>query len=87
MVKIEKISQDIYELKDNTNTISFPKEKFEDLYYAVPLNSSNFLRLLQDHICTNSEQRHILNHMLNSTGDRGQVLDDLQKQIQEISYP
>ncbi len=87
MVKIEKISEDIYEIKDNTNKIGFPKEKFEDLYYAVPLNSSNFLRLLQDHICTNAQERHMLNNMLNITGDRGQVLDDLQKQIQEMSYP
>ncbi|NUM33737.1 MAG: hypothetical protein HUU50_04305 [Candidatus Brocadiae bacterium] len=87
MVKIEKFSQDIYQIKDNNNTICFPKEKFEDLYYAVPLNSSNFLRLLQDHICTNSQERHTLNSMLDIEGDRGQILDNLQKQIQEMSYP
>lgn len=85
-MKITKISENQYEIGDGEHKILFSKEKFEDLYYAVPLNQTAFLRLLLDNICENNEQRHIVNTMLDKTGERSALLEDLQQQIQNIEY-
>ena len=81
-MKIVKISDEQYQLTDGKSQICFSRAKFEDLYYAVPLNPSYFLRLLQDNICQDSQQRHLLNTMLENAGI--EILDQLQKQIAEI---
>lgn len=87
MLKIAKISADVYEIQDGKDKIRFSKEKFEDLYYAVPLNVSHFLRLLQDEICSQASERHTLNGMLKNIEKREEILLDLQKQIQDMVYP
>ena len=81
-MEIVKVSDEQYRITDGKNHINFSREKFEDLYYAVPLNPTYFLRLLQDNICQNAQQRHLLNAMLENAG--AEILDQLQKQIAEI---
>ena len=81
-MRIVKIDDNRYDICDEGDRIAFSKEKFEDLYYAVPLNSTSFLRLLQDNICQNAQERHLLNHMLERSGDPSAMLEQMQKQIQ-----
>ncbi len=81
-MQIKKISEQIYSLNSGQLSIKFSKEKFEDLYYAVPVSNTAFLRLLQDNICANTEERLKLNEMMQTSGDKIQILDTLQKQIQ-----
>lgn len=90
-MKISQLSADKYQISDDSHKVVFNREKFEDLYYAVPpkednelLNTSYFLRLLLDNICENDEQRQMMNAMLGQASDRELLLQDLQRQIQNI---
>lgn len=83
-MKIEKLNDNLYQISQDQKTIQFPRSKFEDLYYAVPVSTTSLIRLLQDNICNNTQERHCLNQMLQSCGDRIMALDELQKQIQSM---
>lgn len=83
-MKIEKIVGNQYQISEGEQKIVFSREKFEDLYYAVPLNQTSFLRLLLDDICDSTESRHTLNKMLDKSGERSAVLERLQKQIENM---
>jgi len=80
-VKIQKINN-YYEITNSIGSIQFSQEKWEDLYYSVPLSTGNFHRLLQDNICSDTESRLLLRKMLDVEDEN--VLDDLQKQIQNM---
>jgi hypothetical protein len=84
-MQISKVTENLYEISDGEEKISFSREKFEDLYYAVPVNTTAFLRLLQDNICANVQERHTLNRMLDKKEERVASLEDLQKQIQRMT--
>ena len=86
-MKITKQPDGSYSIGREDKKIVFSKEKFEDLYYAVPLSSGHFLRLLQDNICSCPEERHLMNDLLDSGDDRGNILERLQQQIQEMDEP
>lgn len=86
-VRIEKRSENQYCITDGTLSVAFDKEKFEDLYYAVPLNNTGFLRLLLDNISQNDEHRHTINKMLDATPSRNQTLKTIQDQIQKMEKP
>ena len=86
-MKIEKISEEKYQLSDGKDKIIFSKEKFEDLYYAVPINTTAFLRLLLENICASIEERQKVNAMLEKVDEKSSMLEELQKQIQAIDYP
>lgn len=85
-MKIAKISDHQYEIGDGESRIVFSRQKFEDLYYAVPLNQTSFLRLLLDNVCGSNEDRHLIHGMLDRAGERSVVLEDLQTQIQKMDY-
>lgn len=85
-MKISRVSENQYEIRDGEERVVFSREKFEDLYYAVPLNQTSFLRLLLDNVCQSTEERHLINGMLDRASERSVVLDDLQKQIQNMDY-
>ena len=87
-MKITKQSDGSYSIGREDKKIFFSKDKFEDLYYAVPLSSGHFLRLLQDNICSCSKERHLLNDLLESKDpSEGDILESLQQQIQEMDEP
>ncbi|MEK7486587.1 MAG: hypothetical protein AABZ60_19875 [Planctomycetota bacterium] len=86
-VRIEKRSENQYYLTNGSLSVEFDKEKFEDLYYAVPLNNTGFLRLLLDNISQNDDHRHTINKMLDATPSRNQTLKALQEQIQKMEKP
>lgn len=81
-MKINQVAEKQYELTNGELKIGFGYQKFEDLYYAVPINNTAFLRLLQDEVCETAEERHTLNAMLTRAKDRSAALDSLQQQIQ-----
>ncbi len=81
MVNIEKISEDEYRISVDSKFISFNKEKFEDLYYAVPVEEAIFLRLLLDNVCQSNEEIKFINE---EVADKG-ALNELQEKIQAMS--
>lgn len=83
-MKIEKINDNMYQISQNNQKIKFSRNKFEDLYYAVPVSTTALIRLLQDNICSNTQERICLNEMLQNCSDRLAELADLQKQIQNM---
>ncbi len=83
-MEIKKLNQTQYLIFHQNDKLVISRAKFEDLYYAVPLNDNAFLRLLQDEICTSREERLILNQMLQNSGDKLKTLAQLQQQIQTL---
>ena len=82
-LEICKINDSSYILKNTAGSILFSKEKWEDLYYSVPLPQGHFHRLLQDNICSTKQERILLRQMLEADSDN--VLETLQEQIQNMS--
>lgn len=86
-MKLSKISSNQYRIEDSEDNklgIVFPREKFEDLYYAIPLNTTALLRLLLDNVCSSTEERQVVNAILEKSGQPTAVLEDLQQQIQRM---
>lgn len=86
-VHIEKLAEDLYRVTNGEFSVEFNKEKFEDLYYAVPLNNTGFLRLLLDDVSQSDADRLQINKMLDATESRNQALKALQEQIQKMDKP
>lgn len=61
---------------------------FENLYFAVPLNTTGFYRLLVDDCCRNDAQRVILKEMMDgATSGRNKALEILMKEIAALPEP
>ena len=87
VVTIESLSDDRYRITDGTREIAFGRERFEDLYYAVPTHPTQFYRLLTDQVSETQAERDSINAILEATGDREAVLRELMDQIQALPEP
>ncbi|MBI4612436.1 MAG: hypothetical protein HY720_02395 [Planctomycetes bacterium] len=87
MLRIEKRDDGRYRLTDGTEEVVFAKEKFEDLYYAVPTHATQFYRLLVEEVAAIPEERALMNRMIGGAGSREKVLNEIQEAIRGMPRP
>jgi len=80
-MKIEKLGEDLYRISTAENTIDFDKERYEDLFYAVPLDTTSFYRLLTESVCESEDQRKVMVSMIQSLDDMESGLKGLMDRI------
>ncbi|MHC5037307.1 MAG: hypothetical protein ACYTHM_08340 [Planctomycetota bacterium] len=83
-MKIEKLPEGRFRISDGTRNIEFDKASYEDLFYAVPLDSTALYRLLTEAVCRTDEERNTMVAMIEGQGDMEAGLNDLQDQITKI---
>ncbi|GEM_PF-1394851 len=83
-MKIEKTPEGAYRISGGGKAVGFDKEQYEDLFYAVPLDSTSFYRLLTEAVCRTEDERREMVDMINGLEDQEKGLSDLQKQIQDL---
>jgi hypothetical protein len=81
MMNIEKLSQGQYRISDGNARVDFDKERYEDLFYAVPVDTTAFYRLLTESVCETDDERKAMVGMIEGLGDMEKGLQDLQEQI------
>ena len=80
-MKIEKLEEDHYRISAAGQTIDFDKERYEDLFYAVPLDTTSFYRLLTESVCETDDDRKTMVSMIESLTDMESGLKTLMDQI------
>lgn len=91
MAKLEKRGDDLFALTGEGAEITFNKESYEDLYFAVPpeegnyMASGHFYRLWTDDIATDQTQRDAVNTILGDGEERETRLKSLQDQIKALA--
>lgn len=71
-------------LTDGTNTLSLTPSKYEDLFYAIPVDNGTLYRLINDTILEDTATRTVYKAMIDKAGGIDPFLNDLQKQVQTV---
>jgi hypothetical protein len=82
-MKIEKADSG-FRLLTGEKEFLLDTEAYEDLFYAIPVNSTAFYRLLTEQAAQTEEQRALIVDMLKSVPDMDATLNDLQEQIKNL---
>ena len=91
MAQLERHSENEFSVSGNAAKITFDKEKYEDLFYAVPeeagkyMANGHFYRLWTDDIAQTQEERDAVNTILGEGQVREAALTALQDQIKKIT--
>ncbi len=65
--------------------IALTKSQYEDIYYALPLDSGTLYRLINDTVITGEPMRQTWKAMLDSAGGMDPALTALQKAVQAVA--
>jgi hypothetical protein len=80
-MKIEKLADDKYRIHDDARSLEFDKEHYEDLFYAVPVDSTAFYRLLTEAVCETEDERKTMVAMIEALPDMDSGLKALMDDI------
>lgn len=83
-MKIEKLGDDAYRISDGDKSVSFDREHYEDLFYAVPVDTTAFYRLLTEAVCESEQDRTTMVDMIKGLADMESGLKALQDEIQQL---
>ncbi len=75
---------DQFVLTDGTHTFALTQGKYEDLFYAVPVDNGTLFRLINDTILEDTATRDVYKAMIDKAGGIEPFLTDLQKQVQTV---
>jgi len=81
---IEKKKDGTYRIFDGKGEVTFPKSRYEDIYYAIPVDTTAFYRLLTEAVCRTDEERKRMVAMINGLKDMDAGLKGLQDQVQKL---
>ena len=70
-----------YRLSAGGDEILLDLERFEDIYYAIPLNTTGFYRLLTEAIPGNDDERAAMLRMIEGADNMDTALQALQDQV------
>lgn len=82
-MKMEKTEAG-FRLSGGGRTFDLDQESYEDLFYAIPVNTTAFYRLLTEQAARTEEERARVVSMLEAEPDLDTALNDLQQQIQNL---
>ncbi|MHC4779221.1 MAG: hypothetical protein ACYTFG_11660 [Planctomycetota bacterium] len=80
-MKIERLAEAQYRISDGERSVEFDQERFEDLFYAVPVDSTAFYRLLTEAVCETEGERGAMVAMINGLSDMDSGLKGVQDQV------
>lgn len=75
---------DTFIVTDGTNSLSLTQAKYEDLFYAIPINNATLFRLINDTILEEIPLRNIFKAMIDKAGGIDACLNALQQQVQTV---
>ncbi len=81
---IQRLSPERYRISGAGRSVEFDREKFEDLFYAVPVNTTAFYRLLVDNICSTKAEREAVAALVAGEPDREKALVAVQDKIKQL---
>lgn len=80
-MKIEKTPEGAYRISDAARAVSLDRERYEDLFYAVPVDTTSFYRLLTESVCETDEDRAAMVSMIEGLDDMDAGLQALMDQV------
>jgi hypothetical protein len=83
-MKIEKTRKGTFRISDGGQAVEFDKERYEDLFYAVPVDSTAFYRLLTEAVCETEAQRAAMVAMIRGLPSMEAGFKTLQDEIAKM---
>ncbi|MHC4599376.1 MAG: hypothetical protein ACYS47_10260 [Planctomycetota bacterium] len=80
-MNIERVTEGKYKISDGERNVEFDQERFEDLFYAVPVDSTAFYRLLTEAVCETEDERTAMVTMIQGLPDMESGLKSVQDQV------
>ena len=77
-MNIERLFEGKYRISNEDRRVEFDQERFEDLFYAVPVDSTAFYRLLTEAVCETDDERTEMVSMINGLSDMDSGLKAVQ---------
>ncbi|MCI0341941.1 MAG: hypothetical protein L0216_12470 [Planctomycetales bacterium] len=81
---IQRLSPERYRISGSGRAVDFDREKFEDLFYAVPVNTTAFYRLLVDNVCATKAEREAMAALVSGEADKEKALVAVQEKIKKL---
>ncbi|MCU0722994.1 MAG: hypothetical protein MUC63_05175 [Planctomycetes bacterium] len=83
-MKIEKTPQGRFRIVHGPHAVEFDRERYEDLFYAVPVDSTAFYRLLTEAVCETEAERKTMVALIQALPAMEAGLNALQDQIAKL---
>jgi hypothetical protein len=80
-MRIQKTPQGKFRIADGPRFVEFDKDRYEDLFFAVPVDATAFYRLLTEAVCESEATRTVMVAMIQALPSMEAGLKDLQDQI------
>ncbi len=74
----------MYEIESGEHTLRLEREKYEDIYYALPIDPSNLLLLLNETLLDTQEERETLEAIVENEGGVESSMKKLITRVSEV---
>jgi hypothetical protein len=80
-MNIERAAEGTYRISDGERSVELDQERFEDLFYAIPVDSTSFYRLLTEAVCATDDDRKAMVTMIQGLPDMDSGLKGFQELV------
>lgn len=86
-MRLEKLPSGIRVSADDEVYLDLSTQQYEDIFYAIPLDSSSLYLLLNGTVLTNADDRAILQFIVEANGGVDEAMKSLQDLVQQTPPP
>lgn len=83
-MNLEKTPDGQFRIFDGSDSLTLSKERYEDIFFSIPLANGTLFRLMNDTILETPEARGALKRMIDRAGGIDAALEKLQKDVQGL---
>lgn len=84
-MEVSRVGPDRYRISQGNLSVELSQSRYEDLYYAIPLDAGTLFRLMNDTVLDKLEARETFNKMIEQGGGLEPALRALQENVQRVS--
>jgi hypothetical protein len=81
---VERTDKGTFLLTDGQGSIELSRDRYEDIYYALPLETGLLFRLLNDTVLQTPAERETLKQMIERAGGLENALGVLQESLKQL---
>lgn len=82
---VEKTADGKYAIVSGTDRLVLSRSRYEDVYFALPLDNGTLYRLLNDTICNTDELRAAYKSLVANAGGMNPALTALQEAVKVVA--
>jgi hypothetical protein len=83
-MNLEKMPDGQFRIFDGGDSLTLSKERYEDIFFSIPLASGTLFRLMNDTILETPEARGALKRMIDRAGGLDAALGKFQESVKSV---